>query len=196
MHEVDLPRLIDRSWLDQRLELLAYQACLWLDPQIQFQQPVNPALPLVISAIALDVAQVQETPISVVLAAHESDQPGADFGILCRQFPLVPITCLTDAKRPPGQSDTDPVIADSLAGICQRSWLDFQSSGATLLFDLPQHFPIHTALHMTDPAPVSGVATPALRMRVAGGLVDLMTMFQQDFILPPMPLWRCSWLYH
>lgn len=59
MHEIHRPDLIGRCGNYQRFRLLPLQTLLGFDPQVQLQLPVNPIDPLVIPAVALNVAQVQ-----------------------------------------------------------------------------------------------------------------------------------------
>src|SRR3546814_17042078 len=55
--EVHRPDLVNRLRHHQRLGLLAHQALLRLDPQVQLQLPVDAVNPLVVPAQALDVAE-------------------------------------------------------------------------------------------------------------------------------------------
>jgi hypothetical protein len=60
----------------------------------------------------------------------------------------------------------------------------------SLLTNLNQHFAIPLEMDLIDPFPVSGITSPSLRMRIASGLIDYMTLYEQVFIQPVMML---SW---
>lgn len=91
VHEVHGPDLVDCIGHHQRLGPLAHQALLRLDPQVQFQLPVDPVHALVVPLEALDAAQVQETQAEapVAIGCRQPPQPVGDPRILLARLRLV-----------------------------------------------------------------------------------------------------------
>jgi len=112
VHEVHRPTVIDHFRHSQWLRLFTNQAFLGLDPQIQFQLPINPVHPFMVSAKAFDVSQVKkaqaEAPVPLIVG--QSDQPVRDLGILAAELCTVAIAGLTDAEHPESQTNTDVLL--------------------------------------------------------------------------------------
>lgn len=93
VHEVHRPYLIDGGGHHQWFGFLLLQTLLGLDPQVQFQFPVDAIHPLVIPGKALDVAQIQiaqpEAPVALVVC--QSHQPVGDLFALGIALRLVPL---------------------------------------------------------------------------------------------------------
>src|SRR5574340_1429381 len=100
MHEVHRPDLVDRARHCQRLRLLAHDALPRLDPEVQFQLPVNAIDALVVPAEPLHIAQVQEaqTEAPVLLVVGQPHKPVGNHRILVRQRWLVAVTGLADGE--------------------------------------------------------------------------------------------------
>ena len=84
MHEIHRPALIDRLGHRQRFGFLAHDPLSRLDAQIELELAIDPINPLVIPAVALHVAQVQEAQAKapVALVVGQAEQVIGDLGIL------------------------------------------------------------------------------------------------------------------
>lgn len=118
MHEVHRPHLVDRFGYSERLGLLAHQALLRFDPQVQLQLPVDAVDALVVPAKALHVAQIQEAQAKapVAIGRGQAHQPVGDQGVLVRGLRLVAIARLTDLKRAARVPDVRSSACNRLSG--------------------------------------------------------------------------------
>src|SRR5690554_7771013 len=104
--------MMHRQWV----RLLSDDPFLRLDSQVQLQLAVYPVHPLVIPAVALDVAQEQEAQAEspVALIRGQPDQPVGNLGILIAQQPLITVAGFADAIGLAGEPDADAPFRDSL----------------------------------------------------------------------------------